>query len=98
MHRFLFKEECVPKKVQCLKNCDLHKKHGGAHTTHNTGECRRYEKDGTTKKGFKKPNGKFGNQNFAQAIKEGLSELGTLLKKDFKLSRKRVKAEDSDSS
>ncbi len=28
----------VPKKVQVEKHCDLCKKHGGAHTTHNTSE------------------------------------------------------------
>ncbi len=36
----------VPKKVRFEKHCNLCKKHGGAHTTHNTGECRKYEKDG----------------------------------------------------
>eukprot|EP00804_Cyclotella_cryptica_P019135 CCRYP_020878-RA/>CCRYP_020878-RA protein AED:0.08 eAED:0.80 QI:0/0/0/1/1/1/3/0/430 len=33
------------------KNCELCKKHGGAHTTHNTAECRRYNKDGTPTRG-----------------------------------------------
>ena len=42
----------VPKKVKFAKNCALCQKHGGAHTTHNTGECRKYEKDGTLKKSF----------------------------------------------
>ena len=28
----------VPKKVRFEKHCDLCKKHGGAHTTHSTGE------------------------------------------------------------
>jgi hypothetical protein len=36
----------VPKKVCFEKHCDLCKKHGGAYTTHNTRECRRFEKDG----------------------------------------------------
>jgi hypothetical protein len=36
----------VPKKIRFEKHCNLCKKHGGAHTTHNTGECRRFEKDG----------------------------------------------------
>eukprot|EP00804_Cyclotella_cryptica_P020965 CCRYP_009287-RA/>CCRYP_009287-RA protein AED:0.81 eAED:1.00 QI:0/0/0/0.5/1/1/2/0/315 len=33
------------------KNCELCKKHGGAHTMHNTVECRRYNKDGTPTRG-----------------------------------------------
>eukprot|EP00804_Cyclotella_cryptica_P024101 CCRYP_007318-RA/>CCRYP_007318-RA protein AED:0.41 eAED:0.41 QI:0/-1/0/1/-1/1/1/0/96 len=33
------------------KNCELCKKHGGMHTTHNTAECRRYNKDGTPTRG-----------------------------------------------
>eukprot|EP00804_Cyclotella_cryptica_P006309 CCRYP_010148-RA/>CCRYP_010148-RA protein AED:0.43 eAED:1.00 QI:0/0/0/1/1/1/2/0/386 len=45
----------IPKKPKqacteytCVdKNCVLCKKHGGAHTTQNTAECRRYNKDGT---------------------------------------------------
>jgi hypothetical protein len=35
----------VPKKAQTKKHCNLCKKHGGAHTTHNTRDCRKYEKD-----------------------------------------------------
>jgi hypothetical protein len=42
----------VPKKVCFEKHCNLCKKHGGAHTTHNTGECHKYEKDGTGKSSF----------------------------------------------
>jgi len=52
----------VPKKARTEKHCDLCKKHGGTHTTHNTRDCRRFEKDGTekadfraAKKGRKKP-------------------------------------------
>ncbi len=46
----------VPKKVRFEKfekNCKLCKKHGGAHTTHNTRDCCRYEKDGTEKSRFR---------------------------------------------
>jgi hypothetical protein len=31
----------VPKKVRVKKSCVLCQKHGGVHTTHNTGECRK---------------------------------------------------------
>ena len=34
-----FREERAPKKARTEKLCDLCKKHGGAHTTHNTGDC-----------------------------------------------------------
>jgi hypothetical protein len=43
----------VPKKVRFEKHCNLCKKHRGAHTTHNTGECCKYEKDGTEKSSFR---------------------------------------------
>jgi hypothetical protein len=53
----------VPKKVNFEKSCKLCKKYGGAHTTHTTKDCCRYEKDGTAKADFraakkagKKPN------------------------------------------
>jgi hypothetical protein len=42
----------VPKKVHIEKHCNLYKKHGGAHTTHNTSDCRRFEKDGKEKSSF----------------------------------------------
>jgi hypothetical protein len=78
----------VPKKVHFEKNCDLCKKHGGAYTTHNTCDCRRFEKDGeeksnfcTAKKGGKKDNPV--NQNFAQLAKE-IKKLEKALKKSGK--------------
>jgi hypothetical protein len=40
------------KKVCFEKSCKLCKKHGGAHTTHSTKDCRKYEKDGTVKANF----------------------------------------------
>ncbi len=42
----------VPKKVCFEKHCNLCKKHGGAYTTHNTCECRRFEKDGKETSNF----------------------------------------------
>ncbi len=61
----------VPKKARTEKHCDRCNKHGGAYTTHNTRDCRRFEKDGTeksdfraAKKGGKKPNPV--KQSFAQ--------------------------------
>jgi hypothetical protein len=65
----------VPKKIQFEKHCELCKKHGGTHTTHNTRDCHRFEKDGTEKSSFRaaKKGGKRSNpvnQNFAQLTKK----------------------------
>jgi hypothetical protein len=90
----------IPKKVRFAKNCNLCKKHGGAHTTHNTGECRKYEKDGTEKSSFRaaKKGGKRSypsNQNFAQ-LTEKIEKLEKVLKKSGKKGKKH-RYEDSDS-
>ncbi len=42
----------VPKKMRHVKSCALCQKYGDAHTTHSTGECRKYDKDGTLQKSF----------------------------------------------
>jgi len=92
----------VPKKVRTERNCDLCKKDGGAYTTHNTRDCRRFEKDGTekadfraAKKGGKKPNPT--KQSFAQ-LSEKLDKLEKVLKKKDTKKRKRRRSDsDSDS-
>jgi hypothetical protein len=81
----------VPKKVRFEKNCDLCKKHGGAHTTHTTRESRKYEKDGTEKPSFRaaKKGSKKNypvNQNFAQ-LTEKIKKLEKVLKKSRKKAR-----------
>ncbi len=83
----------VPKKVCFEKHCKLCKKHGGAHTTHNTCDCHRFEKDGkekssfcTTKKGGYKSNPI--NQNFAQLTNK-IKKLEKALKKSGKKGQKR---------
>jgi hypothetical protein len=91
----------VPKKVRFEKNCDLCKRHGGAHTTHTTRECHKYEKDGTEKSSFcaVKKGGKKNypvNQNFAQLTKK-IKKLEKVLKKSGKKGKKR-RYEDSDSN
>jgi hypothetical protein len=90
----------VPKKVRFEKHCNLCKKHGGAHTTHNTRDCRRFEKDGkekssfhTTKKGGYESNPV--NQNFTQLTNK-IEKLEKALKKSGKKGQKR-RYEDSDS-
>jgi hypothetical protein len=90
----------APKKVHCEKSCKLCKKFGGAHTTHTTKDCRKYEKDGTAKANFhtakkagKKPNP--AKQLFTQ-LSEKLDKLEKTLKKDSHKSKKHHR-DDSDS-
>jgi hypothetical protein len=90
----------VPKKVRFEKHCDLCKKHGGAHTTHNTCDCHRFEKDGKEKSSFraaKKGGHKSNpvNQNFAQLTNK-IEKLEKALKKSGKKGQKRH-YEDSNS-
>ncbi len=98
----------VPKKAKVKKNCTLCQKHGGAHTTHNTGECHKYEKDGTLKKGFsgkaaigQKCHGsgkKEKSNSFAEIIKR-FSKLEKIAKKAQKSSqKKKCHQKDSNSS
>ncbi len=91
----------VPKKVHFEKHCKLCKKHGGAHTMHNTCDCHRFEKDGKEKSSFRaiKKGGYKGNpvsQNFAQLTNK-IEELEKALKKSGKKGQKRH-YEDSDSN
>jgi hypothetical protein len=82
----------VPKKTLTKKYCNLCKKHGGMHTTHNTRDYCKYEKGGTkkadfhaTKKGGKKPNP--AKQSFAQLSKK-LGKLKKAIKKQSAKSKK----------
>jgi hypothetical protein len=91
----------VPKKVCFEKHCNLCKKHGGAHTMHNTCDCCRFEKDGKAKSSFhtaKKVRYKSNlvNQNFAQLTNK-IKKLEKALKKSGKKGQKRC-YEDSDSN
>jgi hypothetical protein len=91
----------VPKNVRFKKSYELCKKHGGAHTTHATKECRKYEKDGTLKANFraakkagKKPD--LAKQAFAQLSKK-LDHLEKTLKKASHKSKK-CRRDDSNSN
>jgi hypothetical protein len=92
----------VPKKVRFEKHCELCKKHGGAHTTHMTRDCRRFEMDGTEKSSFHaaKKSGKKShpvNQNFAQ-LTEKIKKLEKALKNSGKRGKKcRYEDRNSDS-
>ncbi len=90
----------VPKKVCFEKYCGLCKKHRGAYTTHNTRECRRFEKDRKEKSNFRatKKAGKKGNpvnHNFVQPT-EKIKKLKKALKKSGKKGKK-CRYEDSNS-
>ncbi len=92
----------VPKKVRTKKHCDLCKKYGGGYRTHNTRDCRCFEKDRmeksdfrAAKKGGKKPNPT--EQSFAQLSKK-LDKLEKLIeKRDTKKRKRRSSDSDSDS-
>ncbi len=91
----------VPKKVHFEKHCDLFKKHGGAHTTHNTRDCHRFKKDEKEKSNFraiKKGGYKSNpvNQNFAQ-LTDKTEKLEKALTKSGKKGQKHL-YEDSDSN
>ena len=91
-----FREERVPKKSCSQKLCNLCKKHGGAHTTHDTGECRKFTKDGTLKPWFKPKGGKAksNDHNFAQDMKEGFVKVTKAFKEDLKKARKEKKRKE----
>ena len=84
------------------KHCELCKKHGGAHTTHNTAECRRYNKDGTPTRGAfgqasRKPReDNRSKKSYAQVLVR-MEKLEKSLKKANKKGKKRRRHEESDS-
>ena len=67
--------------------------------THNTANCKKYGKDGSIKKCFKKPSSQSDSkkQNFATILKEGFAELTKILK-DKKPSKKRTIEDSADSN
>eukprot|EP00804_Cyclotella_cryptica_P001718 CCRYP_009081-RA/>CCRYP_009081-RA protein AED:0.37 eAED:0.89 QI:0/0/0.2/1/1/1/5/139/417 len=78
----------IPKKSKKVgwteKHCVLCKKHGGAHKSHNTRDCRRYNKDGTPIK-----------KNGAQIVRAELKK--ALRKKSSKRKKRRANDSESDS-
>eukprot|EP00804_Cyclotella_cryptica_P024421 CCRYP_015862-RA/>CCRYP_015862-RA protein AED:0.37 eAED:0.37 QI:0/-1/0/1/-1/1/1/0/133 len=96
--------EPIPKKVRkTAKHCALCKKYGGAHATHNTSDCPKYEKDSKPKKGFGK--GEHGStaldkktaSEFAQ-LSAKIEKLEKANKRLKKSSKKRKHDYDNDSS
>jgi hypothetical protein len=101
-------ERPIPKK-KCTeqtrsgtpKNCALCEKHGGAHKTHNTSQCRKYNADGTRKKDSNQSGSceskKTKGHSYAQ-LSERCEKLERKLKKAHKWSAKRKFKHDSSRS
>ena len=94
----------APKKAKTEKFCQRCKTHGGSYNTHNTNECRRYDKDG-------KPTGQFGSKSsekhkpFKKGGEKGLAYMTSMLeaiakgqKKAAKKGKKRKKRDYRDDS
>jgi hypothetical protein len=98
----LIGKSALKKKARTEKLCDLCKKYGGAHTTHNTVDCKKFDAGGSLKSGFlpRKKSGR--NKNFAQITKDGFAEVTKVFKKDLKKAsqerEKKHKRRNSDSS
>ncbi len=88
----------VPKKARPSKFCQHCKAKGGPHLTHNTKECRRYDRNGNPVSSFqskpanaKKPAKKGGNQQMAYLT----AAVGSLVKKGLKKAMKGKKRKHS---
>jgi hypothetical protein len=101
-------EEPIPrKKAKVTKMCQLCQKHGGAATTHNTKECRRYDKDGNQLASFGRGALKKGKQkleetkdtksSFAQLAKAITKAVKSSLKKSGKKRKHHSESDSSDS-
>ena len=88
-----------------VKSCALCKKHGGAHKTHNTSDCKRYDQKGNLKKSFagKRDTPPGTNKSYAQLLAETeklkakSKKFKKALKKHAKYNKKRKYADSSDS-
>ncbi len=99
--------ERVPKKVKTAKFCQHCKSNGGPYTSHNTKECRKYDKDGKAvvaagkkpyeKKPYKKDGG--GNDKQMAYLTEAIESLVKKeLKKAVKKHRKKRSRDNSSSN
>ena len=77
--------------MQSIAPCT--KRHGGAHGTHNTSDCRKYEKDGKIKKSFGK-----GQNGSTASNKKTASMFTQLLVKIAKLEKANEKLKKSSRS
>ena len=94
-------DQTTNKKGRSSKHCELCEKHGGAKNTHNTVDCKRYEKDGTQKKAFQSKKGtpnKTADRKSYKTLQRELKETKSALKKIKKPSHKSKKRDRDDSS
>ena len=94
-------DQTTNKKGRSSKHCELCEKHGGAKNTHNTVDCKRYEKDGTQKKAFQPKKGtpnKTADRKSYKTLKRELKETKSALKNVKKTSHKSKKRNRDDSS
>jgi hypothetical protein len=94
-------DQTTKKKSRSSKHCELCEKHGGAKNTHNTVDCKRYEKYGTQKKAFQPRKGtpsKTTDRKSYKTVKRELKEAKSELKTMKKTSRKSKKRNHDDSS
>jgi hypothetical protein len=94
----------VPKKVRAEKFCQLCKTHGGPHQTHNTRDCRRYDKEGKplgnpAGKSFsaKKPHKQFGGEKGIAYMTAMLEAIQKGQKRAAKSKKRKKRAYDSSS-
>jgi hypothetical protein len=94
----------VPKKALAEKFCKLCKTHGGPHQTHNTCDCRRYDKEGKPLRnpagksfGTKKPHNQFGGEKGLAYLTAMLEAIQKGQKKAAKLKKRKKRVYDSSS-
>jgi hypothetical protein len=107
------KRKCSPKndglprnRKNSSKYCALCAKHGGSKTTHNNGDCKKYEKHGIFKKTFKSQKGKSSvnkriNHQSVKTLEEDLKKVRTklkIIKKGYCKSKKHKRDDLSESS
>ena len=96
-------DERIPKKRRWEKHCSHCKKHGGAHTTHNTMDCQKYKSNGNPKKTFngKKSNGPERPARGGSSCVQLSTKIDKLEKSNKKMkcaiTKKKRKCYDSDS-
>jgi hypothetical protein len=95
-------DQTTKKKSRSSKHCDLCEKHGGAKNTHNTVDCKRYEKDGTQKKTFQSkkgnPNVKKTDRQSYKTVRADLKKLRTDIKDMKKTGSRKSKKRERESS
>ena len=80
----------IPKKpCKDAKHCALSKKHGGAHETHNSLDCHKYDKDGKIKKRFRESqcDSTASDKKTASALAQLLAKVAKLEKANEKLKK-----------